>query len=310
MGRPNKDRDRIKIALIATVPWWGWILLGGVAWLAARGLTNVELPSKGAHVQVINATLTRVVGAYLSLLAPLIGVLLAIISARGRRQKAPSDPHTPRMEPSLGVPKWGRSHHEDAHAIDTTSWNLALITTLEWKRLEQLSALYFRALEFRVEEADCGPDGGVDLRLFAGGASTPSILVQCKAWNSWKIGVKEVRALLGVMSKERVSEGIFVTTSTFTDEAVRFARGTNIALIDGNDLLCKLRDLPAEDQSRILEVVTSGDFTTPTCPSCGVKMVMRVAKRGGDSFWGCSRYPACRGSISIGRRAHRSGMPG
>lgn len=35
------------------------------------------------------------------------------------------------------------------------------------------------------------------------------------------------------------------------------------------------------------------------CPSCGSRMVRRVAKRGfnaGNSFWGCSRYPNCRGT--------------
>ena len=36
-----------------------------------------------------------------------------------------------------------------------------------------------------------------------------------------------------------------------------------------------------------------------TCPSCGSRMVRRTAKRGyrrGSQFWGCSRYPACRGT--------------
>jgi hypothetical protein len=38
--------------------------------------------------------------------------------------------------------------------------------------------------------------------------------------------------------------------------------------------------------------------TAPACPSCGAAMVRRVAKRGANSgreFWGCSRYPACKG---------------
>ena len=36
----------------------------------------------------------------------------------------------------------------------------------------------------------------------------------------------------------------------------------------------------------------------PSCPDCGSAMVRRVAKRKpyeGNVFWGCSRYPACRG---------------
>lgn len=36
----------------------------------------------------------------------------------------------------------------------------------------------------------------------------------------------------------------------------------------------------------------------PACPKCGSEMVLRTAKRGsnkGETFWGCSNYPGCRG---------------
>ncbi|MCE7887675.1 MAG: hypothetical protein DYH13_09280 [Alphaproteobacteria bacterium PRO2] len=41
--------------------------------------------------------------------------------------------------------------------------------------------------------------------------------------------------------------------------------------------------------------------TTPSCPQCGSSMVRRVARRGsnrGNSFWGCSRFPRCKGTRS------------
>lgn len=37
----------------------------------------------------------------------------------------------------------------------------------------------------------------------------------------------------------------------------------------------------------------------PTCPQCNSSMVRRVARRGrnsGNSFWGCSRFPRCKGT--------------
>jgi len=40
----------------------------------------------------------------------------------------------------------------------------------------------------------------------------------------------------------------------------------------------------------------------PTCPRCGSPMVLRKASKGknaGNSFWGCSTYPKCRGIINI-----------
>lgn len=38
----------------------------------------------------------------------------------------------------------------------------------------------------------------------------------------------------------------------------------------------------------------------PKCPRCGSRMVLRTARQGpnaGNRFWGCSRYPACKGTV-------------
>ncbi|WP_374761708.1 topoisomerase DNA-binding C4 zinc finger domain-containing protein [Tepidiforma sp.] len=38
---------------------------------------------------------------------------------------------------------------------------------------------------------------------------------------------------------------------------------------------------------------------TPTCPLCGGSMVRRTARSGsnaGGQFWGCTRFPECRGT--------------
>lgn len=39
--------------------------------------------------------------------------------------------------------------------------------------------------------------------------------------------------------------------------------------------------------------------SVPECPACGASMVRRVAKKGGnagEAFWGCTRFPQCRGT--------------
>ena len=35
--------------------------------------------------------------------------------------------------------------------------------------------------------------------------------------------------------------------------------------------------------------------TPPACPKCGAPMVRRTRRSDGGTFWGCSRYPSCRG---------------
>lgn len=43
----------------------------------------------------------------------------------------------------------------------------------------------------------------------------------------------------------------------------------------------------------------AGQSAAQTCPRCGSRMIRRIARRGrnaGNSFWGCSRFPACKGT--------------
>jgi len=50
-------------------------------------------------------------------------------------------------------------------------------------------------------------------------------------------------------------------------------------------------------QRRQVDATVSGT-DAPACPKCGSSMVMRTAKSGsnaGNSFWGCSNFPGCRG---------------
>src|SRR6266487_6106715 len=44
--------------------------------------------------------------------------------------------------------------------------------------------------------------------------------------------------------------------------------------------------------------------SAPRCPKCGNEMILRTAKRGdnqGGKFWGCSKYPDCRGILEFQR---------
>ncbi len=37
----------------------------------------------------------------------------------------------------------------------------------------------------------------------------------------------------------------------------------------------------------------------PACPACGKPMQRRTARRTGEAFWGCTRYPDCRGTRPV-----------
>lgn len=173
--------------------------------------------------------------------------------------------------------------------IHPKTWTLELLKQIEWKRFEEVSAQLMRELGFRAQTNPCGADGGVDIKLYKDGSIDPDALIQCKAWNK-QVGVKEIRELLGVITHQK-TQGIFMTTNVYSQEAENFGKENKIDLIDGKRFLEIVQTMSEEKQNRLLNTATEGDYTTPTCASCGIKMARRT------TFWGCTRYPKCHQKI-------------
>lgn len=168
-----------------------------------------------------------------------------------------------------------------------------------WRQFEVVVGEAFRRKGYSVaEKGGGGADGGVDLVLKKQGET---FLVQCKQWRAIKVGVNIVRELYGVMAAKGATGGFVVTSGVFTEEACAFAKGTNIELIDGKALHALIAGVKAPPRffRDPLSVMTTG---APFCPECQSRMVKRKTKRGanaGKMFWGCSRYPECKGTRPI-----------
>jgi restriction system protein len=50
-------------------------------------------------------------------------------------------------------------------------------------------------------------------------------IVQCKHWRSRLVGVKPLRELWGVLSDEKADGAIFITSGSFSADALAFAQG-------------------------------------------------------------------------------------
>ncbi|TXH45247.1 MAG: restriction endonuclease [Burkholderiaceae bacterium] len=193
-----------------------------------------------------------------------------------------------------------------------TEWTREVIDRLEWKRFEDVCCEFYRIKGIRAETTDLGADGGVDIRLFQddGDPGRCTAIVQCKAW-SQAVGVKLIRELRGVMAHQSVEKGFFMVPNGFTDDARAFAAENRITLVDGRLFLAMLERLPETSRAELLAFATAGDWTTPTCPGCGTKMVARDSKRG--PFWGCPSFPRCRSMLPMratDKRTHSHGMEG
>lgn len=183
-------------------------------------------------------------------------------------------------------------------------WTKPFLMSLEWKRYEEVCMEYLRIRNCKANVTCVGADGGIDIKISDSNGVVFAV-GQCKAWNK-PIGVNLIRELYGVMASERVKTGIFLTTSSYTNDALEFAKGKNLLLIDSDELITLINGLDDASKKQIDRVATSGDYTTPTCVNCNVKMIKRTIKNGdkaGKKFWGCSNFPKCRNTLQIRKEA-------
>lgn len=282
--RRNTNAAEALLDLAAMLPWW---LDVGLAILFYAGLHRVASHEVAAAVkpgqtgEMVTGMMWKALATAGQYLLPFIFLLGAVASAARRRQRRAL------VEGVTG----GRSAE--------------VLGGMSWREFETLVGEAFRMQGWQVVEAGgAGADGGVDLVLRRDGETH---LVQCKQWRAFNVGVQVVRELYGVMAARGAAGGFVVTSGRFTDEAVAFASGRNVRLIDGPKLFGLIRQVQTARAGATVGAraqptappANAPDPAVPACPVCSKPMVRRVAKRGanaGNAFWGCTGYPACKGT--------------
>jgi restriction system protein len=282
--KSNPAEDMVE--LVAMLPWWAGCILALISyvWLhriATQPAITTLVPGQAAAV--LTQSLWQALAMIGQYLLPVLCLAGAAVSAYGR--------------------------HRRQKLVTTVAGGDApdALNGITWQDFELLVGEAFRLQGYQVAESGGGgADGGVDLVLRKGGEK---FLVQCKQWKAFTVGVTVVRELYGVMAADGAAGGFVVTSGRFTDEAKAFAIGRNVKLVDGSRLFEMIRQAQTARSNgttvRDPQPVPAHAHTNtqPTCPVCSKQMVRRTAKRGnaaGNSFWGCSGYPACRGTRQIG----------
>lgn len=281
------------IDLAALMPWWITLPLALIAYLWLNSIVTSPIPAPanppdlGSHMSGMMLRGLAVPAQYFVPAALVFGAIASIFG-RLRRKKL----------------------------FDSVASNGNTLESISWREFELLVGEAFRRKGFTVQETgQRGADGGIDLVLLKDGGK---YLVQCKQWRRQLVQVNVIRELFGVMTAEGAKGGFVVISGRFTEDAKAFAQGKNLQLIEGaelNDMIRQSRATSARQQPYPTTSQTSGSAqprsnvtlgqsnqaikpTCPTCPTCQALMVKRQAKRGsnaGRSFWGCSRFPACKG---------------
>lgn len=265
------------------LPWWAGVALAVVSYFVLHSFAIAKppaalLPGQAgvALVRMMSATLANI-GQY----------LVPVICLAG-----------------AGVSFWRRRQRQGLVANVVQAKSADALDGMSWQEFELLVGEAFRLQGFGVAETGGGgADGGVDLVLTKG---SEKFLVQCKQWKAYRVGVEIVRELYGVMAAKGATGGFVVTSGSFSKDAREFADGRNVKLVDGQRLFGLLnqakQSLGSQAKSPAARPTMTPTQSEPTCPVCASPMILRTAKKGanaGSQFWGCSKYPGCRGTRAI-----------
>jgi len=274
-------RDGGVLEILVEMPWWVSVLVAGVAFILMKYLLPGFL---ARNIFVFGFAQTLQANAGLLACVFLFPALASCIGSAKRRRL---------LDRQSGVES---------------------IRAMSWRQFEMLCGEAFRRKGYSVHENGLGgADDGIDLILRKNGETC---LVQCKHWKRFKVGVKEVRELYGIVAAERAARGIFITAGSYTAEALRFAEGKVLDLMDGEMLLALVKDVQREKTVATSPAPPSTDPDrmppVPSCPRCGSRMIQRTARRGhrvGSRFWGCTAYPKCHGILEVPWQANHYVCP-
>lgn len=178
------------------------------------------------------------------------------------------------------------SPHPSA-VLGTARFTQDLLRQLEWRRFEELVAAYYNKTGVQAVRASSGPAAAVHVRISWKGEQRPFALVQCIAQPPGLIDAKPVQALCDVLAAEDIRRGYIVTAGKFGVGARDLAEEKHVTLLSGDIFLEKLNALPDPVRAELLRETTRGDYVTPTCPRCDVKM---EHPPGNPDAWQC---PQC-----------------
>ncbi|HHY22561.1 MAG TPA: restriction endonuclease [Bacilli bacterium] len=103
---------------------------------------------------------------------------------------------------------------------------------MSWREFERLCYLYYKAKGYKPRETNEGADGGVDLIIFDKEHKT-NVAVQIKHYKkSNRIGVQPIRELNSAKRNHNCILAKFITTSSFTKDALLQADKFNIDTYD------------------------------------------------------------------------------
>jgi HJR/Mrr/RecB family endonuclease len=204
--------------------------------------------------------------------------------------------------------------------------NEQALFSLSPRDFEEAIADLYKKLDYSVKLTPYTDDHGIDIIAYK---NMIHYVIQCKRYKNNKVGRPELQQFYGAMMHQKADQGIFITTSSFTEQAKGFSRGKNIELVDFDELTLMMRNsLPNIDHEcikvmclecgnivefginegtnekhcflghAVINNITEHELSSQTisdkvyCDICGKEMRLINGRYG--KFWGCTGYPKCK----------------
>ena len=175
---------------------------------------------------------------------------------------------------------WLAVRVEAGHRRHLVEWTTNL-RHLDSTEFEWLVGEVFRREGWKVRETgrQDGPDGNIDLEL---SRNRQRLIVQCKRWTSWSVGVEDIRGFAGTLLREGLAgrAGIFVTLSDYTPQARAEAKKTGVTLLDGRELFARVENVRRPEP----------------CPECQKPMML---SRSAHGWWFRCVAEGCQGKRNL-----------
>lgn len=127
--------------------------------------------------------------------------------------------------------------------------------------LDVLHKMGYGASRTDLQRVGGSGDGGIDGIISLDKLGLEKVYVQAKRWQQ-SVGSPEIQAFYGALAGQRATKGVFITTSTYTKQAIEFAKSVErIVLVDGARLAELMIDCEVGVTSRLIKVPRiDGDY--------------------------------------------------
>jgi restriction system protein len=120
--------------------------------------------------------------------------------------------------------------------------------------LDLLHRMGYGASRSDIQRVGGSGDGGIDGVISLDKLGLEKVYVQAKRWQQ-TVGRPEIQAFYGALAGQRANKGVFITTSSYTAQAVEFARSVErIVLVDGARLAELMMDHEVGVSSRTVKI--------------------------------------------------------